>query len=241
MYRFVRANLALIPLSLLLFACASPETKPQTQPVIQTGPNAEVIDGNLHRVDNSAVAKSYVDPAFNIDDYEKILIEPLDVSNIAVIAPDYSRSETSWQLNDDDGSYLVQRYRTSMIKNFFALGGYVAATGPGDKVLRIRVALSQVGPEMPYGADAGSITTGQRSDPYSGGGEVRITGIVDDSGTGKTVARFFDIRQSSSNWALSDTLKNQDDAKNLFESWARLFVYRLQENRKKTRASGKVW
>ena len=72
-------------------------------------------------------------------------------------------------------------------------------------------------------------------------GEVRIIGVAEDTGNGKIVARFVDVRQSRSNWALSKELKNPEDAKLLFESWARLFVYRLQENRKKTRASGKVW
>ncbi len=236
MYRHIRTALVFIPLSLLLFACA---TTPE--PTVQTFSTTEVIDGSLHKVENASVAKAYVDPDFNIDDYEKILIEPLDVSAVTVTSADSAVSGTAWQLNENDRAYLVQRYRTSMIKNFFALGGYVAATGPGEGVLRIQVTLSRVGQSMSDSPGAGSITMRHRSSSDSGGGEIQITGIVEDSGTGNPVARFVDVRQSSSNWALSNELKSREDAERLFESWARLFVYRLQENRKMNRPAGKAW
>ena len=86
MYRNIRTIITFIPLSLLLFACAAP------QQVTHIGPDAEVIDGGLHRVNNSALSKAYVDPAFDIDDFEKILIVPLDVSSIALINPDLRSS-----------------------------------------------------------------------------------------------------------------------------------------------------
>jgi len=233
-YRFIRTKLLFISLSLLLFACAVP------QPAVQTGADSEVIDGNLHRVDNAAVTEAYVDPGFDIDNYEKILIEPLDVSRIALINPDYSRSDSNWQLNEKDRVYLAQRYRTSMIKNFFGLGGYTAALQPGQGVLRIQVALTQVGPSNSPGRTAGSIIMPARSSTSSGGA-IGIVGIVEDSGTGNVVARFVDVRQCPSNWALSNELGNREEAKFLFESWARLFVFRMQENRKKKRETGKVW
>lgn len=235
MYRRIRITKSFITMSLLLFACAAPVPTPQT------GPGAGVIAGDLHRVDNASVTKAYVDPAFNIDDYEKIFIAPLDVSSIAVINPDFSRSDTSWQLNDEDRAYLAQRYRTSMIKNFFGLGGYVAATGPGEGVLQIRVTLSRVGPAMSKKPATDGVSRRNLTKTIPRGGEVQITGVVIDSDTGNPVARFVDIRNCPSNWALSNELTNREDAEFLFESWARLFVFRLQENRKKKRGSGKVW
>lgn len=235
MNRRLRITISFITLSLLLTACAAPV------PIPQSGPGAEVISGDLHRVDNASVTKAYVDPAFNIDDYEKIFIAPLDVSSIAVINPDYSRSDASWQLNDEDRAFLAQRYRTSMIKNFFGLGGYVAATGPGEGVLQIRVALSRVGPAISERPAVDSVSRRNLTGSIPRGGEVQITGIVVDSGTGKPVARFIDIRNCPSNWALSNALTNREDAVFLFESWARLFVFRLQVNREQNRGSGKVW
>ena len=234
MYSQIRTGFILISLTLLLFACAAP------QPVVQSGSDAEVLDNTLHKVENAAVTEAYVVPGFNINDYKKILIDPLDVSVVAVINPDHSRSDTNWQLNEEDRAYLAQRFRTSMIKNFFGLGGYTAATGPGPGVLRIHMSLTQVGPAGPANADAGSFSMWYRN-KNSSAGAVRIIGVVEDSGAGETVARFVDVRQSRSNWALSNELKNPEDAKQLFESWARLFVFRLQENRKENRVPGKVW
>ena len=113
--------------------------------------------------------------------------------------------------------------KTFVLKNFFGLGGYVAATGPGEGVLRVRVAITRIGPSL------------------SGSGEVQISGIVDDSSTGKPLARFVDIRNSRSNWGLKNELSDREEAKTMFESWARLFVFRLQESRKRQQQSGKSW
>jgi len=235
-YRHIRTTFVSILLSLLLFACTTPP-----QPRVQTGPDAEVIAGDLHRVDNSSVSKAYIDPAFYIDDYEKVLIEPLDLSSVAVINPDYTNSDSTWQLHENDRDYLRERYRISMIKNFFGLGGYVAATAPGEGVLRIRVAISRVGPSLSDKPAAGSITRQHLTDSLADGGEVQISGIVDDSGTGNPVARFVDVRPCKCNWGASNELADPEQAKQLFESWARLFVFRLQENRKQNSNSGKSW
>lgn len=128
-----------------------------------------------------------------------------------------------------------------MIKNFFGMGGYVAATGPGEGVLRIRVAISRVGPSLSDRPAAGSITQQHSTNSLAGGGEVQISGIVDDAGSGKPVARFVDVRPCKCSWGKSGQLYDREEAKQMFESWARLFVFRLQENRKQNRKSGKSW
>ena len=121
------------------------------------------------------------------------------------------------------------------------MGGYVAATGPGEGVLRVRVAITRVGPKLSDSTDSGSTTSKFRTKQFTRGGDVQISGIVDDSSTGKPLARFVDIRDSRSNWGLKNELTNREEAKEMFESWARLFVFRLQESRKRQQQSGKSW
>jgi hypothetical protein len=205
------------------------------------GQDEEVITGNLQRVENAAVAKAYVDPEFNIDNYEKILIDPLDVSSVSLTNPDFTRSASNWELVYADAVFLADRFRISMIKNFFGLGGYKAASKPGPGVLRIQVKLSRVGPANIDGPGPGSVTMRSRSNLKTRGGEVQITGYLQEAETGKVMLRFTDVRASAKNWALKNQLADREDAKLLFESWARLFVFRLQENRKITREQGKSW
>jgi hypothetical protein len=235
-YRQIRTTVVFILLSLLLFPCAA-----SAQPVIRSGQDAENINGNLQRVENAAVAKAYVDPEFNIDNYEKILIDPLDVSSVSLTNPDFTRSASNWELVYADAVYLVDRFRISMIKNFFGLGGYTAASKPGPGVLRIRVKLSRVGPANIEGPGPGSVTMRKRSNLTTRGGEVQITGYLQETETGKIVVRFTDVRPSKKNWGLKNQLADREDPKLLFESWARLFVYRLQESRKEKSEPGKTW
>ena len=237
MYRFCRTLISLIPLSLLLFGCAVPQPK---QPTAQTGPDAVVIDGNLHKVDNAAVDVVFLDPTVDFNRFEKILIDPLDVSTIALLDARFNNEGELWELVEEDRAFLASRYRTAMIKNFFGIGGYVAAQKPGPNVLRIRVAISQVGPAYPQRPRLGKTQDPQRKCPGAGG-HVGIVGVVNDSEIRKPIARFVDIRPSVCNWGKYTELPDRKDVDRLFESWARLFVYRLQENRKKTAEPGKVW
>jgi hypothetical protein len=235
-YRQIRTTIVFILLSLLLFPCAA-----AAQPVVESGQDAGVINGNLQPVENAAVAKAYVDPEFDIDNYEKILIDPLDVSSVSLTNPDFTRSTSHWELIYGDAAFLAERFRISMIKNFFGLGGYKAASKPGPGVLRIRVKLSRVGPARIDGPGPGSVTMRSRSNLNARGGEVQITGYLQEAETGKIVVRFTDVRASKKNWGLKNQLADREDAKQLFESWARLFVFRLQENRKEKSEPGKTW
>ena len=72
-------RLLLASLALILAACAS------EPPTVQTGPDAEVIEGNLHRVDNSSVDMAYVDPEVDFSRYNRVMIDPLGVDHIEVI------------------------------------------------------------------------------------------------------------------------------------------------------------
>mgnify|MGYP001824155530 CR=1 FL=1 len=61
-------------------------------PTVQTGEDAEVIGGTLHKVDKSRAQLAYVDPDADLGKYNKVLIRPLGVDNIEVIQPTASRS-----------------------------------------------------------------------------------------------------------------------------------------------------
>ena len=65
---------------LLLIAC-------QNTPHIQTGDDAEVIQGNLVRVDHTNVKLVYVDPQAPFGKYTAIQLAPLGVDNVEIIQP----------------------------------------------------------------------------------------------------------------------------------------------------------
>jgi hypothetical protein len=52
-----------------------------------SGEDAEVIAGNLHRVDHSRAARVYLDPQVDFTRYTAILLDPLDLSEVEIICP----------------------------------------------------------------------------------------------------------------------------------------------------------
>jgi len=84
----------------LVAACSS-------TPEVQKGPDAEVIMGNLHKVDNTRSDLAYVDPDADFSKYTKILLLPLDIDNVKIKQPDTSGSinrsrSRKWELTDQD-------------------------------------------------------------------------------------------------------------------------------------------
>ena len=95
----------------MLTACAT------KTPEIQTGANAEVIDGNLHRVDNSTFKVSYVDPDADFSKYNRVLVTPLGLDNVEIIQPNRSGSvmgSKDWVLTDADKTMLSEIYMEVM-------------------------------------------------------------------------------------------------------------------------------
>ena len=133
----MNARLLLSGLLLALSACAT-----VGEPTIQTGANAEVIQGNLHRVDNSKAAIAYIDPDVDWSRYTRVMVDPLGVDNVEIIAPDTRSSATprtrgaDWELSDKDKQSLENAFANAMRLQLEEKGDYPVVAKPGDDVLR---------------------------------------------------------------------------------------------------------
>ncbi|MEQ8263556.1 DUF3313 family protein [Pseudohaliea sp.] len=193
-------------------------------PTVQTGPDAETIDGKLYRVDNTAAQLVYVDPTVDFSRYNRILLAPLGVDSVEIIQPDnssmpYARRR-DWELTDEDRAALQAGYREVMLQELVDKGGYALAEAPGDDVLLITAMLTQLAPNAPK--DDNQSRYAGRSQVYTeGAGSIAVAVAFADSETGEVLALSKDRRRSTQQWGVNNRVTNRAEVRRVFSAWAR--------------------
>lgn len=207
----IKKLIAITAAAALLAACSS-------EPTIQTGEDAEVIGGNLHRVDNSRARAVWVDPDADFPRYTKVLVRPLGVDKIEVIQPDRSTSSIrrgNWELTDSDKVMLQEMFHKAMVTQLQEKGQFPLATEPGDNVLEIGAMITSIAPA------AGRDNVAGRSTVYTeGAGSIAVAVAYGDSETGEVLALIKDARASNTHWGQNNSVSNRSDVQRMFNSWA---------------------
>ena len=200
----------------LVAACTS-------TPTIQTGNDAETINGNLHKVDNSRADLSYINPDADFSKYQKIMLMPLGVDKVEIKQPDTSsspnRNRAHWELTDQDRLKLQELFHDAMSKQLQEKEGYSIVTKPGDDVLQIQARLLAIAPSGPKD-DFQSRPVG-RSTVYTDGAGAMAVGVAfGDSQNGEILALMKDSRTTHSNWGRNNSVGNLSDVRQMFSAWA---------------------
>lgn len=207
--------LLLVTLTVAVAACSG-------TPEVQTGDDAEVIMGNLNRVDNSRADLAYIDPQADFSKYTKVIVMPLGVENVEIIQP--SRSKTTsgsrnWELTEKDKDKLQQIFHEVMVKQLETKGAYTVVTEPGDDVLQIGAILTAIAPSA--AKDDHKSRPAGRSKVYTdGAGALAVAVAFGDSETGELLGLIKDSRSSSSYWGSNNSVSNLADVRQMFSSWA---------------------
>ena len=205
----------IIAACLLVTAC-------QSTPEIQTGENAEVIGDNLHRVDNSRAAKSYINPDVDFSQYNSVLLPPLILNDVEIIQPTRSNrrpGNPQWELTDADRAMLQEAFNKSMTEKMTEKDGYPIVTAPGKGVIAVVAKLLTLAPNAPKD-DMSSQTAGRSQVFTEGAGTATIEVAFVDSQSGDVLAVAVDGKAAQSNWGINNSVTNRADIQRMFSAWA---------------------
>ena len=191
-------------------------------PEVQTGADAEVIGGNLHRVDGGRADLAYIDPNADFSKYSKVLLRPLGVDNIEVIQPSStgtSISRRDWELTDSDKKVLQQLFHDAMKKQLQDKGDFPLVDQPGDDVLEIGAMITALAPSAAKD-DNRSRPVGRSYVITEGAGAIAVAVVFGDSQTGEVLALVKDSRSTNNHWGLNNSVTNRADVTRIFNSWA---------------------
>ena len=194
----------------------------QSTPQIQTGKDAEVIEGHLVRVDHSRAKIAYVDPSVDFSKYTAILLTPLGVDNVEIVQPASTyraAGSSNWELTDTDKQRLQKDFREAMTGQFSGKGGYPMVEKASDNVLQISTILTRLAPNAPKD-DFRSRPVGRSTVISEGAGSLDIEVTFRDSETGEVLALTKDRKSSSSLWSVNNSVSNAAEVRRAFSSWA---------------------
>jgi len=200
----------------MLAACAK-------TPEVQTGANAEVIDGNLHKIDNSTFKIAYVDPDADFSKYNRVLVTPLGLDNVEIIQPGNSSSivgRKDWVLTDQDKTMLREAYMEAMKEQLETKGGYPLVSEPGDDVLEISAIITTIAPAA--AKDDNTSRGAGRTRVYTeGAGSMAIAVAYGDSKTGEVLGLAKDSRASNNtSFGVNNSVTNRSDVRRMLSLWA---------------------
>lgn len=158
-------------------------------------------------------------------DYHAFLFEPVVVS-LGKAAPQYESST-------DESKILSEHLRTAFTEEL-TRGGYMVVDKPGDGVLRVRAAITELVPVHPS-KNLGAKVVGSFLGP--GGillptidiGQAAIEVDMRDSNTNARVAAFADRKTGRKYFGGLNSYRRWGDVESAFHAWAREFRVRLDQ------------
>ena len=200
---------------LLLAGCAS--SKPPNVVFLGSGIELESIPG-------SPSMRTWSSRPGALRDYHAFLFDP-----VVVIL---GKAEPGKQVSDDEMKSLSVHLRDAFTAEL-TRGGYTIVDAPGDGVLRVRAALTELVPVDPTKNAAakvvGAVLPGGLFLPTVDIGQAAIEVDMRDSKTNKRVAAFADRKAGRAYFNGLRPYRRWGDVENAFASWASEFRLRLDQ------------
>ena len=131
------------------------------QPILATGPDAEVTEDGLHRVDPSIMAAAWVRPDLDLTRYTKILFMPTAVQFREVVDRAYTaRSiQTEFPVSDAMKARLRELWGERFYEDLAEVKSYKMSDEAGHDVLAVQGRLVDVISGVPPDVAASTITS----------------------------------------------------------------------------------
>lgn len=179
----------------------------------------------------SVVAKPRFDSTFiastmRFEQYKKLKIDPLDLSNVKIIEPSMRRTfDGPWELTEDDRRYYQEKYSQAAKKNLIDSGLYAAEADKGatngaengKDTLLLTAKVLQIAPLAPKDDFK---SRPNLMDVYSEGfGRMTISFEIYDLETNKLLLTATDERDLGKIWEKNNRAQNKTQVRLAFDYW----------------------
>jgi len=194
------------------------------QPILATGPDADVTEEGLHRVDPSIMEAAWVRPDLDLSRYTRILLMPTAVQFREAEEQSYNArtrtSVTEFAVDDDKKEWLRGVWRRAVDARFTQEQTYEFYDGVGSDVLVVQGFLVDVVSRIPpetVGSDYSFVR-----DPWS----VSVVLALRDGTSSELLARTIDRRNAE---GLVEVGMVWVRTENLAKRWAQGMFERLEQ------------
>lgn len=194
------------------------------QPILAIGPDADVTEEGLHRVEPSIMEAAWVLPDLDLSKYTRVLLMPTavqfrEVTEMSV----YATSKTGgseFPLNDQRKEWIRTTWREAVDAEFALEESYEVYPGVGEGVLVVQGFLVDMVSHFPPESSRSEYTYVQ--DPW----EASVVLELRDATTAQLLARTVDRRYGTGLLDIGEAWMRTED---LIERWAAVLTERLDQ------------
>ncbi|MGI9259756.1 MAG: hypothetical protein ACR2QQ_13055 [Gammaproteobacteria bacterium] len=194
------------------------------QPILAIGPDADVTEEGLHRVEPSIMEAAWVLPDLDLSKYRRILLMPTAVQFRDVRETStYAQSKAGtieFPLNDQRKEWFGTKWREAVDAEFAREESYEVYGGVGEDVLVVQGFLADIVSHFPPESSRSEYTYVQ--DPW----EASVILELRDATTAQLLARTIDRRYGTGLLDIGEAWMRTDD---LIERWAAVLTERLDQ------------
>jgi hypothetical protein len=188
-------------------------------------------EDGLQKVKIKGLDVAYMRPGASIAPYKRVLVMPVSVS----FRRDFERSGAPGgrRIRAQDLQRMRDRLASLLHEEFgkeLAAAGYAPATAPGDDVLAVELAISDLYIAAP------DVQTPSRTDIYSvSAGEMTLIANLRDSVSGEVLVRVYDNDEADESPRMMriTTTENTMEARRMARRWAGIFRRELDAARQR--------
>ncbi len=183
-------------------------------------------DEDLVQVKVKGLDKVYTRPGADLSTYNKVMLDPVEVSFSKSWQPDSPGQRVTTQDKQRMKDDLAKMLRDRLSKALAASGRYTLVGAAGDGVLRIKAEIRDLYINAP------DVMTSTRSRSYTvSAGSMRLVAELRDAPTGALIARVIDYKSDPDSvrmqWTTS--VSNTAAAERAADDWARILLRQLDE------------
>lgn len=194
------------------------------QLVLASGPDADVTEEGLHRVDPSIMVAAWVKPDLDLSGYTKLLLMPTAVQFREVSDQTYNArsrlSATEFPLDEEEKKWFRETWRRDVEAEFAQKDSFERYEAAGSDVLVIQGFLVDVVSRITPNSVGSSVTL--VSDPWS----VSVVLELRDATTTELLARTIDRRNAQ---GVLEAASVWMQTASLMERWAHVLSVRLDQ------------
>ena len=158
----------------------------------------------------SPLKVEYIRADIDYSQYDKLMLDDVDVSNTRIISPPWRETEPyDWKITPESTAALQAAFRAAMTEQVSGNDGHplVEKSGPGVMEMRIRIISF-----MPYADRNEKVTT-------RGSGEMQIQVALRDATTNELIAMYEGTQEVGQNYQVNSDLTRQKNLQELFNVW----------------------
>jgi len=175
----------------------------------------------------STIPATYVKQGLDLTKYKKVLVKPLNISNIEVLKPAWEQgSPDEWSFEGGSGASVQKLFMDAMHQELEVAGGYPLVSKSGADVLRIEVEVLSITPYVKPGTESGH--EGHEIETL-GSGELVISAEFRDSQTRELLILVEGERSIGDEYKTLNRENHVENLKNLFSAWGEKIAHALSE------------